>query len=230
MEQKFISFVEPFVDLDIAAVRAKYVDQALVEQAKLLVKGRLGNPGDDGFVDSLASVLGEIVADLHAVKAAYLDQCRYRDPGFSADIPSGPVSLERHSVEVDLRTDITGGNWWGAEPDGRWAGPESESSLFLPSLKSGWFNFEIEVVDEIEPGLLDEVKFSLDQKEIALVRRNAGFPTVMETRVEVPVGHRLPFHVVKFNLPCLRSPSESGVDDTRRLSIRVQKVTLRRVG
>lgn len=229
MNNIFLSQVEPFVDLDIRESRVKFVNQTLIDQSVILLRERLGNVQDPDFSERLIMFLAEVMAENHALRAAYIEQSRYRDPNFSIPMPHLPEHVAPSVFEIDLRAEITGGNWHGAETDGRWAGPENESSVFLPSMQAGQYDLQIDVTNEIETGIIDQMKCTFNRKEIVLTRDNSGIPTVLRARVEVDENHRFPFHVLKFAFTRLRSPAEFGSRDSRRLAICVKSVCLTRV-
>ena len=225
----FLPEVEPFLDLDIAKIRAKLIDQVIVEQQLMVVNEILGAPESPDFHNRLVAVLAEIKAEMHYLRAAFLEEARYREPSFDLTMPILPEKLRLDGIEIDMRTEITGGNWWRPEPDGRWAGPENESSLLIPALGAGRYRVEIDVVDEIERGIIDDISFTFNREPVALNREGHGLPASLTAEVDVAEAYRFPFWSLKFSFSRLASPAQFGSPDQRMLAIRVKSVRLIKV-
>ena len=224
----FIEQIEPFVDMDIRALRQRLMSQELLGRTTQLVQEKLG-VDQGGTSQPLVELLAGMMVDIHLLKAAYVERLRYKDPEFAPPLPQQDVPLPA-AAQVDFRADITGRNWWGAEADGRWAGPEHESSVFVPAVQPGQYELRIDIADEIAADIIDGTTCTFDRQPATLTRDNAGVPVTLRARVEVPATHRLPFHVVKLLFPRLHSPVEFGSGDTRMLAVRVSQIALSRAG
>ena len=143
----------------------------------------------------------------------------YRGAGLPS--PMRPVDLT-----FDLRRDIEGENWWDAEPDGRWAGPESVSTLTLPPLAAGRYEVLLDVMDAMAPEVLNGMQVALNGRPISLEAMKPGLPTLVIGRFAVDEGSLDAHCKLELRFPGLQSPAELGTnpDDHRRLAIRLRSV------
>lgn len=132
------------------------------------------------------------------------------------------------AVSVDLRADFNGSNWWSAEADGRWAGPEIESTVEIPTLSPGRYQLCLDVVDEIAPSIIDGTICTFDRQPVALYREGTGVPTVLRAEIEVSTAYLL--HVIQLRFPEVHAPAEFGSADSRLLSLRLRRLWLTRIG
>jgi hypothetical protein len=227
-----LSRVEPFVDLNIARARLNAFDQSVVARFEGEIAARLSSESLAQLTAALSGVLAEIRADIHYLTAAYVEDRRYSDPNFNFKTPDHGNDKPRVSAfEIDLRGQITGGNWYYAESDGRWAGPESQSSLLFPSLDQGAYRVEVDVVDEIENGVIDGMAMLVNGSSVSFRRNGPALPVKLEADFTVGGDYKLPFWSVKFQFSKLRSPASlSGSDDRRTLAIRVASLRFIKVG
>lgn len=227
-----LSRVESFVDLSIARARLNAIDQAVVARFEEDLNERLASESLEQITATLAGVLAEIKADIHYLTAAFVEDRRYQDPNFNFKTPDHGLDKPKVSAfEIDLRGQITGGNWYYAEADGRWAGPESQSSLLFPALDQGSYRVEVDVVDEIESGVIDGMTMFVNGLLVTFRRSGQGLPARLETDFTVDGDYKLPFWSVKFQFSKLRSPASlNGSDDRRTLAIRVASLRFIKVG
>lgn len=218
-----LEHAEPFVDFDIQAAKKKYFAEGLAVKFRADVQGYLGADTDEKIV----SLLAEMMSEIHVLKAAYIDQCRYKEPSFAVTPPPGREDSLKTEARISFLGDITGFNWYYAEANGRWAGPENESSLFVPRLVPGSYALEIHVGGEIEAGIVDSMSVLVDKEPVSLSRDQSTFPCVLRGKVRLAES-RLPFHALKFQFSTLRSPSDWGEADIRRLAVLVSAVGLSR--
>ncbi|MBB5421875.1 hypothetical protein HDG40_000016 [Paraburkholderia sp. JPY158] len=227
-----LSRVEPFVDLNIAKARINAIDQSVVARFQSDLNEQLASESLNQLAASLASVLAEIKADIHYLTAALVEERRYSDPDFNFKTPDHGLDKPKLSAfEIDLRGQVTGGNWYYPEADGRWAGPESESSLLFPALDQGAYRVEVDVVDEIESGVIDDMAMFVNGFPVTFRRSVQTLPTKLQADFTVGPDYKLPFWAVKFKFSKLRSPASlSGSDDRRTLAIRAASLRFVKVG
>lgn len=225
----FFSRVEPFLEMDIAGMRQKLVDDALVQSFHHILIEQLGDKNDAGFIDRLINLLAGVKAEMHALKAAYVESVRYQEPDFSLAIPAKRNRIRPDSLTIDMRGDITGSNWFYAEPEGRWAGPENESSLFFPAMGPGVFDISVTIIAEIIKGIVDKMTILLNKQPILFEWHNSETPALIKARTVVSENYRFPFWSLKFRFPTLVSPVEFGSTDTRKLAIKVSFIQLTKV-
>jgi hypothetical protein len=150
------------------------------------------------------------------------------------------VSLRKQEiVGVDLRQAIQGQNWYDAEVDGSWAGPEKSSTLKLPKVKPGRYQIELEVVDAMMPEILKGTKFSLngiplnfvDTKPLPLLLRLIGkkkkFPIILTACADIGLAQCNTGLDLGFQFPNVISPASRGSQDTRYLALRLKTVKLK---
>ncbi len=149
-----------------------------------------------------------------------------------------PVAGLPDHFAVDFRQQIDGYNWWHAEYDGRWAGPNLESNIRLPELKTGLYQLRIEIVDSISPDILKNTQFFLENKQLKLVNANwlkqfiglkKRYPMILTAKINLSDSTTQP--VLKLKFPKVISPASKGKgsDDLRSLAIRVKAIELKLV-
>lgn len=227
--REWLSHVEPFLDFDMAALRLQLVDDLVVERYRNILKEKTQDRDSSEKLDILLDTLAEIKAEVHYLRTAYVERIRYKDPQFVIPMPSIPQTLQPDVFEIDLRGELTGSNWWHAEPDGRWAGPENHSSIQFPALGSGAYQLEIMVCGEQEEGILQETEFTLNREPIKITRISEDFPCLCTAQVQVPTSYKFPFWTLGFDFQRLASPKDKGYDDDRQLSIKLQSIRITRL-
>ena len=225
----FLSAVEPFVDFELQASRRMFIDKVIVARCRDELIERLSNSNFQDQINNLIEIISEMKAEMHYLKAAYLEKVRYSEPDFNIAIPKPPETIHPDAIDIDMRGDITGVNWWHTEPTGRWAGPENQSSIQFPALGQGKYRIEISVVSEIDDGIVDDMPVKLNGSVLMLKRSKNGFPCELVGEVDVPPTYRLPFWSLKFEFGKLKTPRENGLPDDRRLAIMLDRIRLIRV-
>lgn len=132
--------------------------------------------------------------------------------------------------EVDLLGEISGENWYGAEVDGRWAGPHETSSLRIPALGEGEYRLELVIVEAIAPDILQGLEVWLNGRRIEVTWESNTAPTVAHARVAsegASTGDRWEF---RFKFPRTVSPADRGSTDNRRLAVKLRSMRLTRAG
>lgn len=131
-------------------------------------------------------------------------------------------------VLYDLRGEIDGENWYYAEHDGRWAGPEARSTLRVPALAPGSYRLELCVVDAMEPEIVSGMTMTLNGRPIAL-RIDSGnrYAKLVKAQIAIGEGDQDPVWEFAFCFPKLVSPAEHGSDDERHLAIRLASLCVR---
>lgn len=140
------------------------------------------------------------------------------------EISSTPPLVLRSEVLVDMCEDIDGDNWYYAEQDGRWAGPESTSRLRISMLQDGEYEARFEVVDAIDKRILSGTIITLNGAPLQVLRKGRGVTGTLIVKfstIDYPNCKILEFEL-KF--PKLISPAQHGSNDSRMLSIRVKSM------
>lgn len=148
---------------------------------------------------------------------------------------------------VDMRDVVDGTNWYNAEHDGRWAGPESKSSIRV-YLDSGQYHFEVDIVDAMEPELLSKMDLAVDgiavpvsrvdhvdlTGPLAPLRRLRGqmrdappYPVRLKGRIEVNGDDKA--RTITFGFPRAISALERVANDDRQLTVRFQKLVFLKI-
>jgi hypothetical protein len=187
-----------------------------------------------------------LLAQLHHVQEELehyflqLKQARQTHQTHQTDL--APLAFEcafwhRHSpaeVWVDLRQDIAGQGWYEAEADGRWTGPELDSTLRLPPLAPGRYTVELHLADAIQPELVSGLVVQALRDDGSAIQTiellhefGAGaclYPMVSLGELTLPAIDT-PWSL-RLTLPFNQSPADQGGVDTRRLGLRVQGLRL----
>ncbi|MDD2741554.1 MAG: hypothetical protein PHV02_04725, partial [Rhodocyclaceae bacterium] len=144
-------------------------------------------------------------------------------------------------VGIDLKNPIQGCNWYEAEADGRWAGPEKTSTLHLPAVKPGKYRIAIDVVDAISPDVLAGTSYKLAGMPLKFTEqaprglfdrlfRPKRYPRTFVAEVALNTEQTRQHLALDFFFPKLLSPASKGSDDHRMLALRIANVTLQSVG
>jgi hypothetical protein len=130
-------------------------------------------------------------------------------------------------VVVDLRGEIDGENWYHAEEDGRWAGPNKTSTLMLPALLPGKYSLDLHVVDAMTPAILQGMEIYLNGMHIPTEKvLGDGFPAVVQGRFCSEQISSCENWQFEFRFETLMSPAERGEADDRALAVRVKALEL----
>ena len=131
-------------------------------------------------------------------------------------------------VLYDLRGEIDGENWYYAEHDGRWAGPEACSTLRVPAMAPGSYRLELCVVDAMEPEIVSGMTVTLNGRPVAIgVNSGNRYAKLVKAQITVGENDREPVWEFAFRFPKLVSPAEHGSDDERQLAIRLASLCVR---
>ena len=137
-----------------------------------------------------------------------------------------PVAQISEAV-FDLRGEFVGENWYHAEPDGRWAGPEAVSSIKLPPLRGGRYEAQFDIVDAMDLEILAGMEIFLDETPLAADSDlSGGYPVLVRARFDIEQATDSPARSIRLKFPRLVSPAESGSDDERRLAVRLRTLKL----
>jgi hypothetical protein len=143
-------------------------------------------------------------------------------------VPVEPVD----AVTVDMRQEIDGENWYGAEADGRWAGPGLQSSITMPPVVPGPYVAEIYLADAMAPDIVYGLRleaFGVDVPfELSAAVTREAFPIACVATIEAPPEAAEGEWSLGFTFPRTVSPAENGSSDTRQLAMRVMGVQLKR--
>jgi hypothetical protein len=135
-------------------------------------------------------------------------------------------SMAPIEVRFDMRGDVDGENWYSAEADGRWAGPELVSTLNLPALGRGRYEVYLDVVDAMKPEILANMHASVNDTPVPLTRKGDRYPALIAGQFYADDVAADGKWRLRLEFPHVVSPSAGGSDDTRRLAIRVRSVKL----
>jgi hypothetical protein len=135
-------------------------------------------------------------------------------------------------LAVDMRRDIEGENWYGPEPDGRWAGPALHSWVRLPALEPGAYALELALADAIAPDIVYGLQIEAFGTDVPFEFSHAAtpesFPIVCRAVLQVPQEAGAEPWNLSFRFPRTVSPADNGSPDERQLAIRLSSLQLRR--
>jgi hypothetical protein len=218
------------LDAETAKLREVVAANAAIqeESARLLTKSEVLAEENELLFLQLNQV--QEALDETAVRAVAAeverDRAKARILELSAEV-TAETSGQLAEIMVDMRREIDGKNWYAAESDGRWAGPERLSTIRLPAMGAGKYRLEIEVVDAIDPAILRNMEVSLFGERVTLGRAGRSYPTIISGDA---VGRSAPgakTWEVQFRFSGVISPAEHGSDDKRLLAVRIRSIRLR---
>ncbi len=132
----------------------------------------------------------------------------------------------------DLRNEqIIGNNWYDAEHDGRWAGPDTESTLTLPAVGQGHFELTFDIVHALDARIVKDMQVRLNGEPLRLKHKFGilpfkRFPCQVRARIDTSSAEQNSWKL-EFRFPKTVSPAEKGSDDKRQLAIRLRAIRVR---
>jgi hypothetical protein len=135
-------------------------------------------------------------------------------------------------VVIDMRRDITGSNWYGAEADGRWAGPELQSTLQMPPMQAGHYTLELDIVEamhlDIVSSMVVEIMGRATPVEVVFPLYKGEYPVTAQVQIDIAPGTIDKPWSIGLRFSKLIAPAERGSSDTRHLAIRLRTLRLLR--
>lgn len=130
-------------------------------------------------------------------------------------------------VIVDFRGEIDGENWWHAEEDGRWAGPQKTSTVKVPALLPGKYLLDLHVVDAMTSAILEGMEIYLNGNHVPTETISGdSYPAVVQGRFSSEQAGADPCWKFEFRFKELMAPSQRGELDDRMLGVRVKELEL----
>ncbi|WP_373976096.1 hypothetical protein NT239_04785 [Chitinibacter sp. SCUT-21] len=130
---------------------------------------------------------------------------------------------------VDLRREFDGTNWYDAEADGRWAGPNDTSLIRIPPLQGGRYSLELFIVDAMSPEIAAGVTMALNGSALVTQQEYEGYPTLIKAEFDTQNISPRDIWELTLGYPALISPADHGSDDNRQLAIRLRSVRITRI-
>lgn len=217
---------EPFTANLLDHFNAEYVEKNITHYYARNLRAALKGKNGEELTEALVTTLAAIRTDLHSLKAACAALAEY---GQAPQLPRPKPVVPPTEIMVDMRGDFTGGNWYYAEDDGRWAGPEKRSTVMVPALKPGDYLFEMEVKGEIVPDVIKTMEITINDLPVPFTRVSEGLPTFIQASFSVEEEYRFPFWIFHFDFYKMASPADLNKKskDRRNLALRVGKIHIR---
>ena len=133
-------------------------------------------------------------------------------------------------VIVDFRHEIVGEHWHQVEEDGRWAGGVSPvSTLKIPALREGRYEFYLDVVDSMAFDILTDLQIVLNGRSLSFSLDSTDFPIYVYGEFVANNIDISPLWLFEFKFSRLTNPVDEGLEDDRNLAIRIRSLVLRRL-
>lgn len=181
LNSRMIRMVEPFVEMDIAKVRAALTGNIIYDRYKKMFAAILASKKNDELTNEIVEILADMKTTMHLLCAAYLDAARYKDPEFLESLPKFCPDTTSSFV-IDMRGDITGSNWSEPDANGRWLGTDSAASIFLPNPGPGEYALALRLGGERGAGIAEKLRLAINDKETPLAGNSGAFPRAPECR------------------------------------------------
>ncbi len=127
-------------------------------------------------------------------------------------------------LKIDLSKQISGSNWYSAEPAGRWGGPELESTLQIPALAPGKYRLELDISNNFCG--LDTMKVMFNHNPVQFSNTQYQAPVILQAEVQ---AEKLLFWDLRFNYSETCPPEGELGADQRKLGIYLKSVLLTKV-
>ena len=238
---------------NLASISSKLEQPDLSDSKVLALEKKLGIAAQES--ELLLQQLNQVQSELELYFNKYTELSKSDAPAAVNEqaVASVSESTSTHAktdapreIAVDLREYVEGENWYYAEHDGRWAGPEEVSTLIVKTPAPGTYDIVLNIVDAMSPEIVKGMRVYFDDQSVKLssngrnkgklrslakLRRNDSltFPVEMTGKVVVDNKNGGLQSIVKIELPETISPASRGESDRRKLGIRVRGVHLKRV-
>ena len=137
-------------------------------------------------------------------------------------------SYQAAEIVYDLRREIDGDNWYYAEDDGRWAGPEEVSSIRVPALHGNEIEVELDVADAMDESILRGMEISVNGVFLRCRQDWDAYPAQVIAHIPREAIEGQELWEFRFMFSRLLSPAQLyRSDDHRQLAIRVRRLILR---
>jgi hypothetical protein len=137
-------------------------------------------------------------------------------------------------LSVDLRRNFHGRNWHSSEPDGVWMGPGLVGEIVLPLVRSGRYRFELEVVGAMADSCTETIRMGIGREfaipEFKKILPDDRFPLVAVFTAEVFSDDCSGQIVLRVATSDAFRPSDSGLGDSRLLSIKCRTLRVLFIG
>lgn len=133
-------------------------------------------------------------------------------------------------IVIDMREEIDGDNWYYAEHDGRWAGPQALSTIRLPALRDGQYELQLDIVDAMEREIIAGMTVSLNGIPLEIKPEGEGVIALMRSRFATSAITKSSVWEFQFQFHKLISPAQRGSDDLRNLAVRIKTLKLSSIG
>ena len=147
-------------------------------------------------------------------------------------------------IVVNMCGPIDGENWLPAGPEGRWAGPETVSTLKIPPLQKGKYKIEIGVLSTMAADILRGMKVSVDGDSIQFAydgeEVSSSKPLFLRKQKERKI--KLPANLIgilnvksktddekmklRFEFPRTLVPASQPASNSKKLAVRLSHISL----
>jgi len=134
--------------------------------------------------------------------------------------------IHRHlaNVVIDMRQEIEGENWYYAEHDGRWAGPNNVSSIRIPALGQGTYEGQLDITDSMDAEILRCTEIFFNGTPLQPSKDWNNYPALVSFLFSVGDIENSPIWEFQLKFPKLISPAQHGSDDRRNLAIKLRSM------
>ncbi len=133
-------------------------------------------------------------------------------------------------ITVAMDQEIIGSNWYPAEADSRWAGPDTLSTLEMPALRAGDYTLELDIVDAMDRAIVNSMVVEAFGKahpvEVSYPLYQGEFPLVCSVPLHISVGKAPEPWLIGLRFTHLAAPSQGGSNAQRPLAIKLRTLRL----
>jgi hypothetical protein len=134
-------------------------------------------------------------------------------------------------INVDMRSEVAGSNWYYPEADGRCAGPATTATLQFPAIQAGEYELEVQVMDAMSAEIVEGMEISaFGQRRPVTVEPfvdQDDYPLLCLTTITIPATGKSEPWTMELHFPFVLSPAAEGdSDDNRFLAVRIYSLKL----
>jgi len=163
----------------------------------------------------------------------HIAKCEEHETNFGREMAQRQFQgrfIRRHlaNVVIDMRQEVEGENWYYAEHDGRWAGPNKVSSIRMPALGQGAFEGQLDITDSMDADIFRGTEISFNGTSLHLINDRDNYPALVTFLFTVDDIENSPNWEFQLKFPKLISPAQRGSDDRRNLAIKLRTMKVGR--
>lgn len=229
-----------FNEIDIDILRNSSIDDLFVDRIESLLHQKVfaetKSQNEESIDERLIRCIAELYAEVRYLRSYILSSDKEIDPLSKPMTDPEKFHQKAHRVvpiQVDLRHRIAGNGWHKPDKEGRWTGPNTLSSLAIPYPSPRRYRFEMLVLSEAAPGLLDTLKIYINDIPLSDINKScksefSKFPILIWAEIDIPNIETPQFTSIEIllNRTVASKNTSEEEEEATHVGIKVSSITL----